>query len=135
MVSEKALEEFKRANYGLLPEQGGGNLYDQMNQLVKQLEESKMAQQEALDRRDELQRQLEDEESSASDYGSSLPVEAEATPLDARIQTLHAKLDELLIKYTKSHPDVVATKKSIADLEKQKEQEAAKAMENQGSTG
>lgn len=126
-VSEKAREEFKRANYGMLPGEGA-NMYDQVAALAKQLEEAKMAQQEAMDRRDEMQRQLEDEEAAAAERGVETPAqEAEATPLDARIQTLQSKLDELMLKYTKSHPDVVAARKTLADLERQKEEEAAKA--------
>jgi polysaccharide chain length determinant protein (PEP-CTERM system associated) len=127
-VAEKALEEFKRANYGLLPGNSGANLYEQMGTLNNQLEEARLAQQEAVDRRDELQRQLEDEEPSVMDYGSQ---EAMPTsPLDMRIQALQSKLDELLLKYTKSHPDVIATKKSLADLEREKAQAAAESMEN-----
>ncbi len=127
-VAEKSLEEFKRANYGLLPGEGGANLYEQMNTLNKQLEEAKMGQQEAVDRRDEMQRQLQEEEPSVMDYNNQ--TEVAASPLDLRIQSLQSKLDELLLKYTKSHPDVIAAKKSLADLQREKEKEAAKPLEN-----
>lgn len=129
-VSEKALEEFKRANYGLLPGGEGGNLYEQMTKLNTQLEEARLAQQEAIDRRDEMKRQLEDEESMAMDMVESAPEEAGTpSPLEQRIQALQVKLDDLLLKYTKSHPEVVAVRKSIADLRQQKAKEDAEAAE------
>jgi polysaccharide chain length determinant protein (PEP-CTERM system associated) len=130
-VSEKALEEFKRANYGLLPGAEGGNLYEQMTKLNTQLEDAALAQQEAIDRRDEMKRQLEDEESMSMDMVESAPEEAGVpSALDQRIQTLQTRLDELLLKYTKNHPEVVAVKKSIADLRRQKEREDAEAAQN-----
>lgn len=132
VVSEKALEEFKRTNYGLLPGLGGGNLYDQLANLSKQLEEARMAQQEAIQRRDELKRQLEQEDPTIID--NSQVTTTFTSPLDTRIQTLQTRLDELLLKYTKSHPEVVATKKSIADLTHQKQQEEAKQAAEAGET-
>ncbi|MGX2031234.1 XrtA system polysaccharide chain length determinant [Methylocaldum gracile] len=92
-AAEKAREDFKRANYGLLPEHGG-DLYGQLGTLNGQLEEAKMALQEAVYRREEMQRQLDEEEPSFTDFGSQVA----ASPLDTRIQALQARLDELLQK-------------------------------------
>jgi len=121
-AAEKTREDFRRANYGLLPEQGS-DLYKQLGVLTGQLDEAKMAMHEAIDRREEMQRQLDEEEPTVMDFGS--PVEA--SPLDMRIQTLQSRLDDLLLRYTKSHPEVVAVKKSIADLERQKKKEEESA--------
>ncbi len=123
-VAEKAVEEFKRTNYGLLPGQGG-NLYEQLGGLNGNLEEAKMALQEAINRRDEIKRQLEEDEPSYFDYSS----QAAAGPLDMRIQTLQSRLDELSLKYTKGHPEVIAVKASLAELLQQKQQEAAAPKE------
>jgi len=121
-VAEKAVEDFKRANYGLLPDQGG-NLYDQLGILSTSLEEAKMALQEAENRRDEMKRQLDDEDPTVLDYSSQQPTAAAVSPLDQRIQTLQSKLDEMTLRYTKSHPEVITLTKSIASLQAQKARE------------
>ena len=51
------------------------------------------------------------------------PATTALSPLDARIQALQAKLDELLLKYTEQHPDVIELKRTIAALEEQKRKE------------
>jgi polysaccharide chain length determinant protein (PEP-CTERM system associated) len=122
-AAEKTREEFKRLNYGLLPGQGG-DLYNQLQGLAGQLEDAKLALQEAINRRDEMQRQLEDEEPMFSDFGAGETL----SPLDSRIQSLQSRMDELLLRYTKGHPEVVAIKKTIAELEKQKLEQAATAQ-------
>jgi polysaccharide chain length determinant protein (PEP-CTERM system associated) len=124
VAAERAREDFKRANYGLLPGQGG-DLYGQLNALGEQLESAKIALQEAINRRDEMQRQLDDEEPTFMDFGA----QAQASPLDLRIQAMQSRLDELLLKYTKGHPEVIAIKKTIIDLERQKKKEEEAALE------
>lgn len=129
VVAEKAVEEFKRNNYGLLPGQGG-NLYEQLGALNNSVEEARMGVQEGINRRDELKRQMEEDSSSYIDY-SKEQATGTPSPLDIRIQALQAKLDELLLKYTKGHPEVIAVKASLADLAKQKEREEASAAQQQ----
>lgn len=120
-LAEQAKENFKRANYGLMPNEGE-NLYERLNALNKQLEENNMTLREAMDRRDELKRQLE-ELPELMDYENQPG--AATNPLDVRVQALQEKLDDLLVKYTKNHPEVMAVKKSIADLQRQKREAAA----------
>lgn len=103
----------------------GGDLYGQLNALAEQLENAKIALQESVNRRDEMQRQLDDEEPTFMDFGA----QAVASPLDLRIQSMQSRLDELLLKYTKGHPEVIAIKKTIIDLERQKQKEEEMALE------
>src|SRR5690606_33695802 len=44
--------------------------------------------------------------------------------IDARIQALNTNLDNLMLNYTDQHPDVVSTKRLIAQLEERKIEEA-----------
>ena len=121
-LAEKQRENFKRKNYDLLPETGG-SLYDQLRTLTSTLEEAKMALQEATDRREEMSRQVEDEGASFIDYSPQGGGGASPSPLDLRVQALESRLDELL----PSHPEVIALKQSIADLQRRKESEAVPA--------
>ena len=53
--------------------------------------------------------------------GSAPPASDPLADLDARADALRRNLDELLRKYTDEHPDVVGTRRILADLEKQRE--------------
>jgi polysaccharide chain length determinant protein (PEP-CTERM system associated) len=117
-ASEQAREEYKRANYALMT--ADNDLYGQLNKLVAQKEEAKLLVQEAMQRRDEIQRQLQNEEPMVSNSESEATV---TNAMDLRIQNLQAKLDDLLLRYTDKHPAVVALKKSIVDLTKQRKHE------------
>ena len=48
---------------------------------------------------------------------------SETTEFDVRIADLNKLLDELMRRYTEAHPDVAATRRLIAQLEQQKQQE------------
>jgi polysaccharide chain length determinant protein (PEP-CTERM system associated) len=52
---------------------------------------------------------------------------SDANPeLDGRIAAINKNLDQLRLQYTEAHPDIVAAKRLLADLEKQKKEEAKK---------
>ena len=127
-AAELARENFKREHDGFLPDQGG-DLYTKLNALSAQLDEAKMTAQDAAHKRDELRNQLNSETPLLAEGGG------EVNPIDQRIQALQAKLDELLLRFTKGHPEVIAVKNSIAELEKQKlEQRKASKSGAQGPT-
>jgi polysaccharide chain length determinant protein (PEP-CTERM system associated) len=126
LAAEKAHEEFKRENYSIL--MGGSDLYSQMNQLETQKEQAKLQYQEALRRRDEIQRQLDNEEPTLIKTEAELL--AAKHPIDERIINLRTKLDELLLRYTEKHPAIITLKKSLVDLEKQKKVEIKEAVEH-----
>lgn len=137
-AAEVARENYKRTNYGLLPGQGG-DPYTQLTALGAQLEEAKMGVQEAIDRRNEIERQLQNEEPLFTDYGGTDSAALPASPLDQRIQALQGKLDEMLFRYTNNHPDVIALKRTIKDLEiqrkkldEEKKADPALAADNSG---
>ncbi len=129
LAAEQAREDFKRSNYALMS--GGGNdLYDQLNKLAALQEEAKLKVQETVQRRDQIQRQLDNEEPLVR--GSEDEIVKSSSPLGLRIQNLRSKLDELLLKYTEKHPAVITLRKSIADLEKQRQAEVAAEADQPG---
>ncbi|MFM8330758.1 MAG: XrtA system polysaccharide chain length determinant [Candidatus Methylumidiphilus sp.] len=129
LAAEHAREEFKRANYGLMD--SGKDLYSQLSQLVTQKEEAKLQVQEAIERRDQIQRQLDSEEPMIPRMEGEAAAVA-SSPIEMRIQSLRSMLDERLLKFTDNHPEVVRLKKSIADLEKQRQAEISAATSQTG---
>lgn len=121
LAAEEQLKEFKIKNVGLMPE-SGRDYYQRLESAMTQLSEAELELNEATKRRDELQRQLSKEKSS-SGVATLAGAQSVNTALDERIQGLHVRLDDLLLKYTNNHPDVVSITRTIADLEKKKQEE------------
>ncbi|MGA7181647.1 MAG: XrtA system polysaccharide chain length determinant [Thiobacillaceae bacterium] len=119
---ENALKEFKRKHMGMMPGQGG-DYYSKLADTSGQIKQAQLDLQEATQRRDQLKRQLQDEEPElTAAAAASAPA---TTEIDNRIQALQADLDKLKMQYTDLHPDVQATKRLIAKLQEQKKQEIA----------
>lgn len=117
--AEKAKENFKRANLGLLPGEGGGQIAEA--QKVKGLlEDAKLHLIEAKSRQQSIKEQLNyiqdsDEDWAVTNVGADLSEEA------SRILALNEKKKELLVTYTENHPEIVSIKKVIKQLEKRKQ--------------
>ncbi|MGH8551203.1 MAG: XrtA system polysaccharide chain length determinant [Methylococcales bacterium] len=118
--AELAKEEFKRKNYNLLPGQNTSP-YSQLQGLTAQLAGAKLALDEAQNRRDALTSQINGEEPTFLGLGSE---DSRSSPLDARIQVLEQQVDQLTLKYTDGHPEILAAKRSIEELKKEKAKEA-----------
>jgi polysaccharide chain length determinant protein (PEP-CTERM system associated) len=123
-VTEDRLAAFKKKNFGLMPSEQGG-YFAQLQTEVDAAKKSETALSIALSRRDELARQLHGD-AAISAAGSSAAIlgakgiSSGGTDTLSRIQETQAKLDELLLKYTDKHPDVIATRAVLADLKKQR---------------
>jgi len=116
--AEERLRAFKRKNIGFMPTEAGG-YFKRLRIAVAEVEEVQLAFSEAKKRRDMLSSQIEGEipfinQASESNLG--------VNPLDARINSLQMKLDDLLLQYTENHPDVVSIAQTIGQLKVQKEQ-------------
>lgn len=126
--AENRLKEFKLKNVGLMPAEGQ-NYYTRLQQASADVETVRLELNQAESRRNSLLQQIGGEEPTfgiGPQPGASTGPAANATlPIDARIQSLEQKLDELLLKYTERHPDVGILKQTIADLKKQREDELA----------
>lgn len=118
--AENALKEFKRKHIGMMPGQGG-DYYAKLSETSTALRQAQLDQQEAINRRNQLKRQLEDEEPelTAAAAASSNP------EIDNRIQSLQKQMDQLRLQYTDKHPDILSIKRLIEKLEDQKKQDFA----------
>jgi polysaccharide chain length determinant protein (PEP-CTERM system associated) len=138
---ENQLREFKLKNMGLMPSEGS-SYYNRMQQVTSDLEAIKLEMTQAENRRNALLQQIENEkptvESTFADPWATQAGGAISLPVDARIQSLEQKLDELLIKYTEKHPDVIIIRGTLADLRQQREEDLARykaSLANANSSG
>ena len=130
--AEKARENFKRINSGLLPGQGKGQ-FAALENINQQLQTAQMALSEASSRERVLHNQIEEtlEMGGEDEWGLSDITSQASTPEDAEIRILTVRINELLIKYTENHPDVLSIKATIKDLQKSKQERLANMPENQ----
>ncbi len=120
-TAENALKEFKQKHLGMMPG-SGGDYFAKLNATQQSVNEATLALREAETRRDQLKRQLADEE---PEIASSAQATLAANPeLDERLQGLKKNLDQMRLNYTEQHPDIVGIKRVIAQIEDQKRQEA-----------
>ena len=133
---EASVTQYKRRFMGGLPEQRDTNLkiLDQMQNQNQRISESLRA---AEDRKLFIQKQLTDmdmpvaagsgKDSQSSikpsltqkDAGSAVAADTGGT-YETKKDKLKRELEDLRTKYTDNHPDVLAMKKKLADLEKNK---------------
>jgi polysaccharide chain length determinant protein (PEP-CTERM system associated) len=101
-------------------------------QLQAESDKSKKAETDlsiALSRRAELSNQLHSDQALAA-AGATAPTTgasgAAANDTMSRIQQAQAHLDELLLKYTDRHPDVIAARATLEELSKRRDAELEK---------
>lgn len=116
--AENALTDFKQKHIGMMPGQGG-DYYAKLAETSAQLRQAQLDQQEAVNRRNQLKRQLADEEPELN-AAAAVSTNPE---IDGRIQALQKQLDQLRLQYTDLHPDIQSTQRLIGQLEAQKKAE------------
>jgi len=126
--AEGRLADFKRRYVGSMPGDTGG-YYQRLEAARGTLSSAKLTLREAENRRNELKRQLAGEEPVF------IPTETTevrtVSRLDQRIQNLQDQLDQLLLKYTDRHPDVIEINAILADLEEKRKAELEAVEEEQ----
>jgi polysaccharide chain length determinant protein (PEP-CTERM system associated) len=108
-----------------MPQQGS-DYYSQLSQALDDLNKTRLELREAQQARDAIKRQITgDEPVLLVDQGESGSASSIVNvELDSRIQALNKNLDALRLNYTELHPDIIAAKRLIAQLEERKIEEA-----------
>jgi len=136
--AESRLADFKKANVGLMPD-NRGDYFTRMQAESAEIEKVRTEMLVAESRRAEIERQLSGEEPFLFGFDAGgAPAAAPASgagDLTYRIQDLEKTLDELLLRYTEKHPEVIATRQTLEELKKRQEEELARIKEGQRATG
>lgn len=122
--AEAKLKAFKLKNIQIQFSEGKDSA-GQLATLGEQLDSARVALHEAEHARDAAKTQLENEKAANANLTTQSLLQESAVTLatpeiDARIELQKKNLDTLLQRYTDQHPDVIATRHLIEDLEAQK---------------
>lgn len=121
-TAEDALAEFKSRHIGVMPTEQGGYFAElQKESEAAATTKTKMA--EAESRKATLMRQLHgDVAVTATGGGTPSSGGGSKGSLDtlSRIDDAQAHLDELLLRFTDAHPDVIAARQTLEDLKRRR---------------
>jgi polysaccharide chain length determinant protein (PEP-CTERM system associated) len=139
-AQDAKLAAFQRENIGTLPDDSDANMnmlttlntqLDAANQALTQMEEERSVR-EAM-----LAQQGGSLVSTASESGTKPVVHSAPQPTAEQateLQQLQSQLSDLNVRYTPDYPDVVATKRKIADLKKEIAQNGTPAAASSGAS-
>jgi polysaccharide chain length determinant protein (PEP-CTERM system associated) len=123
-AAEQRLADFKRENAGLVPGATGGDYFQRLNTENDELDKARLTLTMAEQKRDELRRQLTAEQPL---MGVAMPAGGSsgggALDTATAIRETQAHLDELLLKFTDKHPDVIAARRSLEELKQRQKAE------------
>ncbi len=128
--SENRLANFKKKNVGLVPGDEGG-YFQRLTTEMQEVKRLQAALGVANSRRAELQRQLRGETPfvppAEGTPGARPQTNNGNAPRDTatRIQETQSRLDDLLLRYTEKHPEVIATRETLDELKARQQQELA----------
>ena len=128
--AERKLSEFKKNKMFMMPS-AESNYYARLSAEKQNLETATLELQQLETRLELARAQLV----PVSQNGASVVPPDFVTPFDERIASLNTNLDNLLIKFTENHPDVVETQRLLSFLKKQREEMLAELASSEQSTG
>jgi len=125
--AEDRVQAFRLKYLGLVGS-GTGTYLSQMSTVAEQIKAARIELRIAEQTRDGIKSQLAEQLAadrlpSGSDAGPAADAAIAMPEFDGRIDVLKRQADELLRKYTDQHPDVVSTRRLIAQLEEDRHRE------------
>ena len=112
--AERELADFKKRNVGLMPGESG-DYFQRLQASMDALDQTQSNLRLAYRKRDALAQQLAGEQPLLE---SSTGLQSE---LDQRIDDNQSRLEELQLRFTDLHPDVIAVKQTLEQLREQKQ--------------
>jgi polysaccharide chain length determinant protein (PEP-CTERM system associated) len=120
--AETRMKDFRLTNMALLGSGSSGNYVTQISSLTDELNRVQLEIRAAEQSRDALKEQLSGELPSVPSALGAGAAPSVTPELDARIDAQRRQVDELLRRYTEQHPDIVSTRRLIAQLEAERKQ-------------
>lgn len=120
--AEERLADFKKRNIGLMPTEQGG-YFAELQKETDAIAKTRTSLATAIARRTELNRELRGDVAISVGAPGTGRGGAPATDTVARIAETQTHLDELLLKYTDKHPDVLAARQTLVELKARREAE------------
>jgi polysaccharide chain length determinant protein (PEP-CTERM system associated) len=122
-ASEDRLKAFRLKYLGVTQE--GQDYFSRLATLGAAIDAAKLDLEAAVQSRDAYKREVSGESPTFLPDSNEAKGPESVPEIDTRIAALQHDLDDLLRKYTEQHPDVIATKRLIANLEQQRRDEVA----------
>jgi len=132
-TSEDRLATFKKENFGVLPGQGG-DYFTRLQTERQGLDQARSQFDVIMSQRNALNDQLRGQ-SPLVPTGRGVDAAPGQKDIDARIKESEAKLEDLLLRYTEKHPEVLALKQTIAELKARRTDELAALQGGGAGTG
>jgi polysaccharide chain length determinant protein (PEP-CTERM system associated) len=118
--AEQSLAEFKKKNAGMVPGDQTGDYFTRLQAEVDAVKKTQTSLNIAITKRAELAQQLRGEgPAAASSLATAGPGGGAGTrggDTLSRIQETQARLDDLLLRFTDKHPDVIALRQTLQEL-------------------
>ncbi|TAM61103.1 MAG: chain length-determining protein [Rhodanobacter sp.] len=114
---EKKLAAFERANVGYIPSQGGSSYFARLQEAETRLQNLQDQYDTAVASRATTQQQMRAMASGATSSG----IDPGSQEIDKQIAAYQLQLNKLLLSYTDEYPDVISTRRMIAQLQKRRE--------------
>jgi len=124
-AAEDKLKEFKIKNMGLLPREGA-DFGSRVNAANDALSQARLELAEAEQSRNAIRRRM----TGGSTAGGVVLADPE---LEGRIAAAQKNLDTLRLQYTEQHPDIIATRRLLDQLNARKKEEAKKGRPDPGA--
>lgn len=133
-AAENALKDFKLKNFGVtgVP---GQDYFVRISALQDEIAKLRLELSAAEQSREALKRELATEPDQLPPEALAAQAPQAPTELETRIEGLRRQLDELMRRYTDEHPDVAATRRSLAQAEAQRRAEIEAKARAAGTKG
>jgi polysaccharide chain length determinant protein (PEP-CTERM system associated) len=122
--ADQALADFKKKNVGLMPRESG-DFFGRMQAEIDGIQKAQAELRTLEGQRDAGMRAMNGQSAVLPSGGAARGPDGQplGNDLDSRLQEAQAQLDQLTLKYTDKHPQVIALRQTVKELEARRAEE------------